>query len=247
VSRPPRVVSAAPKLAAKAEASRRDRRRTWLRRLGWSSAGVVPLALLGWVLLFSSLFSVQKVLVTGESRLSAAQIEQAASFTQGTALARVDTAGVARRIEQLRQVDHVTVTRSWPDALKVTVVERVPLVAVPRGGSLLLLDAHGVELESVAKAPKGVYRLEVSRPGVDDPATRAALGVLQRLPEPLLGRLGSLRAPSAEQVTLVLRDGRQVLWGGVDNGSAKAAAVLALIRMPGRIYDVSAPGVVTRR
>jgi cell division protein FtsQ len=246
VSRPPRVLSAGPKLAARAKASRRDRRQTWLRRLAWASTGVVPLLLLGWVLLFSSLFAVQKVLVSGESRLSA-QVEQAAAFVRGTPLARVDTGSVARRIEALRQVDHVTVTRSWPDSLKVTVVERVPVVAVPRDGSLVLLDALGVEIETVATAPKGVYRLEVGSPGKEDAATRAALTVLQQLPTALRVRLGSVRAPSAEQVTLVLRDGRQVLWGGADNSSGKAAAALALLKMPGRVFDVSAPGVVTRR
>jgi cell division protein FtsQ len=56
-----------------------------------------------------------------------------------------------------------------------------------------------------------------------------------------------VRAPSPEQVTLVLRDGRQVLWGGPVDGATKASAVLALIGMPGHVYDVSAPGVVTTR
>jgi cell division protein FtsQ len=48
-------------------------------------------------------------------------------------------------------------------------------------------------------------------------------------------------------VTLVLRDGRRVLWGGVDDTALKSAAAEALLKMPGSFYDVSRPGVVTRR
>jgi cell division protein FtsQ len=247
VSRPPGVVSAAPRLAAKAQAQRRDRRKARLRRATWVSAAALPLLLVGWVLLFSSLLSVHRVTVAGESRLTAAQVEAAAAVAPGTPLARVDTAAVARRVEALQPVARVTVTRRWPSTLVITLVERVPVVAVPRTGSYLLLDLKGVAVATARAVPRGAYRLEVADPGKGDPATRAALVVLRGLPRTLLLQLGALRAPSPEEVTLVLRDGRQVLWGGSDNTQGKVAAVLALIRMPGHVYDVSAPGVVTRR
>ena len=247
MSRPPRVVSAGPRLAAKAKAARRDRRQVLLRRTTWGLACVAPLALLGWVLLATSALAVQKVVVTGEKRLTAAQIETAAAVAPGTPLARVDIGAVARRIRALGPVADVTVSRSWPHALRVTVVERVPVVAVPRGKGVLLLDDQGVPLATVPTIPHGVYRLEVKDPAREDPSTQAALSVLRGLPRALLGQLGSLRATSPEQVTLLLKGGRQVLWGGTADPSAKASAVLALLRMPGTIFDVSAPGVVTRR
>ena len=78
-------------------------------------------------------------------------------------------------------------------------------------------------------------------------ATSAALRVLLGLPHALAGRLGELRAPTPEQVTLVLTDGRTVLWGGPVDGPTKASAVLALLHLPGTVFDVSAPGVATRR
>jgi cell division protein FtsQ len=246
-ARPPRVVSAGPRLAAKAQAGRRDRRRVLLRRAGWAMAGVVPLLVLGWVLLSSSLLAVQKVVVTGVSRLTAAQVESAAGVRSGTPLARLDTGAIARRVRALGAVDEVTVSRGWPHTVKVAVVERVPFVAVPRPHGVLLLDDEGYPLATVATIPRGVVRLEVTDPVRTDPATSAALSVLRGLPKGLLGVLGSVRAASPEQVTLMLRGGRQVLWGGASDGSAKAAAALALLRMPGTVFDVSAPGVVTRR
>lgn len=45
----------------------------------------------------------------------------------------------------------------------------------------------------------------------------------------------------------MLRDGRRLLWGGADDTALKAQAAEALLKMPGSVYDVSRPGVVTRR
>lgn len=239
----PRVVSAAPRRAAKATLRRRDRRASLLRRTCWAVAVGAPVLLLGWVVLASSLLAVQRVVVTGQVRLSAAQITAAAAVAPGTPLARVDTGAVAARIRGLGPVASVTVSRDWPHALRVKVVERVPVVAVARGSSVVLLDFAGVEVATVATAPHGVFPLT----SASDAATRAALTVLHRLPRGIVGRLGSLTAQSPEQVTLVLRDGRKILWGGAVDNASKAAAVLALMRMPGTIFDVSAPGVVTRR
>jgi cell division protein FtsQ len=246
-TKPPRVVSAGPRLAAKAQAGRRDRRRVLLRRAGWALAGIGPLLMLGWVLLGSSLLAVQTVVVTGESRLTVAQVETAAGVRSGTPLARLDTGAIARRVRALGAVDKVTVSRGWPHTVKIIVVERLPFVAVPRAHGVLLLDDQGYPLATVATIPAGVIRLEVTGPERANPTTSAALSVLRGLPKDLRGVLGSVRAASPEQVTLLLRGGRQVLWGGASDGSAKAAATLALLRMPGTIFDVSAPGVVTRR
>lgn len=243
MSRQPRVVPAGPRLAARAAQERRGRRSVLLRRTGIAAAVLLPLLLLGWVVLASSLLAVDKVVVTGAVRLSEAEVIEAAGVRPGTPLARVDTGSVQRRVGALGAVRSVTVSRRWPDAVTVVVVERVPVVAVPHGRSLQLLDISGVQIAEVARIPRGVYRLETTSPA----ATKAALTVLHGLPRGIAGRLGSLRATSPEQVILVLRDGRQILWGGPVEAASKAAAVLALIRMPGTVFDVSSPGVVTRR
>lgn len=247
MSRPPRVVSAGPRLAAKAKARRRDRRAVLLRRAGWGLGAVLPLLLLGWVVLASSLLAVQKVVVTGETRLTAAQVVQAAQVADGTPLAKVDTGAVARRIRALGPVAEVSVTRGWPHSLRVKVVERVPVVAVPVGGSVRLVDDDAVAIGTVARIPKGVFRLDLAGATDEMATTRAALGVLRTLPKGLRAQVFSVRASSPEQVSLLMRGGRQVLWGGDEDGPAKAAAVIALLKLPGTVFDVSAPGVVTRR
>ena len=241
------VLPAGPRLQQRARDERRARRRGQLRRVGWVLAGVAPFALVAWVLLGSSWLVVDKVVVTGESRLSAAQVVSAVDVRLGTPLARVDTGAVAARVRALGPVASVSVSRGWPGTLKVTVVEREPVVAVGSGKAWSLYDGTGTRLGTATSLPKGLARLDVAHPGPGDAPTRAALTVLQGLPKPLRALVVTVRAPSVEQVTLVLGDRRVVVWGGTSDGRAKAAALTALLKLKGHVFDVSSPTVVTRR
>ncbi|MFN2540222.1 MAG: cell division protein FtsQ/DivIB [Mycobacteriales bacterium] len=240
----PRVVSAAPKLQARARAARRERRASLARRIGWTAAVLVPLGLLAWVLLGSSLFGVRKVVVLGEHRLTAAEVQRAVAVPQGTPLARVDTAAVARRVRALDAVASVSVTRSWPNSLRVSVVERTAAVAVQHGRRFDLLDDTGVRFATVSAPPRGVVRLLAAK---DDASRAAALQVVRSLPLALRKVVWVVRASSPQQVSLVLRGNRVLIWGSPDQSAAKGAAALALLKLPGRTYDVSSPSVVTRR
>jgi cell division protein FtsQ len=241
------VLSAERRLEERAKAERRGRRSRVLRRLGWVLAAVAPFVLAGWVLLGSSWLVVDKVVVSGQHRLTAQQVLTAAHVELGTPLARVDTGAVAARVRALGPVASVSVSRGWPGTLKVEVVEREPVVAVGAGKSWTLFDGTGARLGTTPAVPAGLVRLDVAHPGPDDAPTRAALAVLQGLPKPNRALVVEVRAPSVEQVGLVLRDGRRVVWGGTSDGASKAAALTALLRMKGHVYDVSSPSVVTRR
>lgn len=241
------VLPAGPRLQERAQAERRAQRRVLLRRGEWVLAAVAPFALAAWVLLGSSWLVVDKVVVSGESRVTADQVLAAAHVRLGTPLARVDTGGVAARVRALGPVASVRVSRVWPHTLRVTVVEREPLVAVGRGKAWTLYDGTGTQLGSATAVPAGLVRLDVAHPGPDDAPTRAALTVLQSLPTALRVQVAVVQASSPEQVGLVLRDGRRVVWGGTSDTRAKATALVALLRLKGQVYDVSSPTVVTRR
>lgn len=243
MSKPPRVVSATPRLKARARQQRRAQQIRVLRRAGWVALGLLPFVAAGWVLLGSQLLAVEKVSITGTGRVTPAQVQSIVAITPGTPLARVDTAAVADRLRALPPVASVSVSRHWPHELRVSIVERVVVVAQRTGSSYVLLDDGGVRVAVAATVPHGVVPLTSSSPA----STSAALAVLRTLPRDLRARLGALQATTAEQVTLVLTDHRQVLWGGATDGAVKAAALTALLRMPGTVFDVSAKGVATRR
>jgi cell division protein FtsQ len=247
VSGRPKVLPAAPRLAAKAKAEQSVRRRRLGRRAGLLAAVLLPIALLGWLLLWSPLLAVRTVSVSGTSRLTPAQVRVAADVRRGTPLARVDAAAVARRVEALRPVADVHVSRGWPSTLRIRVVERVPVAGIVAGRGVQLVDASGFAFAAAPTLPAGLVRLQVARPGPSDPATTASLAVLADLPATMRGRVRIVRAASPSSVTLLLADGRRVLWGGVGDTALKVQAAEALLRMPGVFYDVSRPQVVTRR
>jgi cell division protein FtsQ len=241
------VVQAGPRLTAKARAERSARRLRLAKRTGLVCAGLLPLLLLGWLLLASPVLAVRSVAVSGTKLLTPGQVRAAADVQLGTPLARLDTGSVVRRLHALRPVAEVHVQRGWPGTLRIRVVERTAVAGLLTKRGVTLVDGAGVPFAPAARLPAGTVRLQVPRPGPADPTTQAALQVLADLPPGLRTPLRIVRAGSPSSVTLVLSGGRQVIWGGVGDTELKAQAAAALLRMPGRIFDVSRPAVVTRR
>lgn len=245
--RPRGVLAAGPRLQERARAERSGRRRRWGRRVLLALAALVPVLVVAWVVLVSPLLAVDRVLVTGTERLTPEQVLQAAAVQPGTPLARVDTAEVSRQVRELAPVATVQVRRAWPATLRVEITERVAVAGAPGPDGVELLDAAGVPFAAESLLPAGLARLEVRAPGADDPATRAALGVLLALPPELRAQVEAVRASTASDVSFGLAGGRTVVWGTPGDTASKAAAVTALLPMPGTLIDVSAPGVAVRR
>lgn len=246
VRRRPDVASLSEHAAEQAAADRAARRARRTRLVLKGLVALVPVAALAWVLLGSSWLAVDRIEVVGEGRLSEAEVVKAAAVRAGTPLARVDGAGVEARVGRLAPVADVRVGRSWPGTLRVQVTERVPAAAVFGAGSVTLVDADGVLFGTERVAPKGVVRLQVTDPGPDDPATRAALQVHRALPQELRARIKIVRAASPSAVVLLTDTGKQVVWGAPGDTEVKAAAALALLGTDSGRIDVSAPGFVVR-
>jgi cell division protein FtsQ len=195
---------------------------------------------------FTAVLGVRHVAVTGVRALSADQVRSAAAVPAGRPLARLDTGAVADRVRSLPGVERVAVARSWPGTVRITITERTGVALVRRDGAYWLVDVDGVVFQRLATKPKlPVLAVAAVRPG-NEPA-RAALAALHALPPKLLGAVSRAQAPTPEQVTLKLTDGRTVFWGGADDSAAKASVLTALLGRPGTYLDVSTPSVVTVR
>lgn len=202
-------------------------------------AGVV------WALLGSSLLVVRSVVVTGNRSVTRAEVLRAAAIEPGTALARVDTAAVARRVERMTRVQSAQVSKDWPDSVSIVIRERTPALAVASGGGFALVDRFGVVVSHVASRPPGMVLLVTAAapaPVRGDPAIGAAATVLAQLPPQIRLLVHSVTAPSPGAVTLDLRNGITVRWGGTDRPAAKAAELEVLMRSKARSYDISDPG-----
>jgi len=225
----------------------------------FAAAAVAIVAAAVWGLLGSSLLVVRTVTVRtvaapGSPVVSSAaapsavvpraEVLRAARVEPGTPLARVNTAAVARRVERITQVQSATVARQWPDALVITIRTRTPELAVPSGRGFALIDKFGVVVRQVASRPAGMVVLYSAPPAPTlrgSPAVRAAVTVLQQLPPRIRRLVRWVAAPSADAVTLHLRGGARVLWGGTGRPSEKAAELTILMRSKAQSYDLSDP------
>jgi cell division protein FtsQ len=223
------------------------------RRQPWRAAffALMVLAIVAgvaWALLESRLFVVRGVEVTGTHLVTPAQVRGAADIPAGLPLIRVNEAAVAHRVERLRQVQSAQVSRDWPNRMLISVTERVPALAVPGSQGYDLIDKHGVVVETVSEQPLDTPILALpggsAQPSAlrGNPAVYAAAVVVRELPRYLAKSLVSVRAPSAIEVTLRLRNGVSIVWGGTDRPAEKAKELTVLMRTHARSYDVSAPG-----
>jgi len=210
---------------------------------------VAVIAGVAWALVGSKLLVVRSVAVTGTRTVTKAEVSGAADVPLGTPLSKVDQGAVARRVETIRQVASAAVSKSWPDGLTITVTERVPVAAVRMaGGGYDLVDKTGVIVRWSRTRPATLPRLQAAVSGgrlAGDPGVTTATAVLGAAPRWLSSQVAAVSGSGP--VTLRLRDGKTVVWGGADRASVKARELAILMRGPARYFDVSAPGTAITR
>ena len=199
---------------------------------------------LGLVLYFTPAMSARDIVVTGIGVVTREEVLDAAKVRPGTPLLQINTNQVADRVAAIRRVASARVQRQYPSALRITIVERVPVVVKDFPDGPHLFDRDGVDF-ATAPPPPGLPYIDAANPGPTDPATKAALQVLTALRPEVAGQVGRVAAPSVASITLTLNDGRLVIWGTTDRTEEKAEKLAALLTQPGKTYDVSSPDLPT--
>ena len=227
-------------------------RRRGRRRLAVALAGllVVALALDGWLVLHSRVFSVRVVKVAGAVHTPVADVLAASGLSAEPAELSLDPAAVAARVEQLPWVATARVVREWPDAVSVTVTERVPVAEVAGPGGWAEVDAGGRVL-AWAKTPfPGLVHLGgAGNPGPAGTAlptgARAGLAVAATLPPAFAGQVSQVVVTPNGQVSLALAVPVTVSLGTATQLRQKyedVAAILAGASLhAGQVIDVSVP------
>jgi cell division protein FtsQ len=225
------------------------------RRRRWIAAGIVlGLVAAAVAVVLSPLLDVDRVVVEGTSALSETEVIEASGVARGDQLVAVDLRGARAALTGIPMVAAATVTREWPDTVRVVVVEERPLAAVrsadrevavadtgrvlpddvDRGALAVLEVASGVELRSGRDVPDEV---------------RVALVVLERLPEAVRAQLDVARLSNAGQLELLLDDGATVRFGLIEDVPAKLAATQGVLEQVVRecmdVIDVREPSRAT--
>lgn len=202
----------------------------------------------GVVVWATPVFGARTVDVAGAtSAETVTDVLNAADISVGQPLARVDLDAVRERVLSVSVVADATVQRQWPDAVAITVTERVPVATTQANGLWWLVDDTGRPFRSDSRRPADLMPLELATPGPDDRATAAALAVLASLSPQVREQVASVMAATEYGVTLRLADGRSVIWGSDRDAAAKNEVIPAILDQPGQVFDVSDPTLVTVR
>jgi cell division protein FtsQ len=222
-------------------------RRQWLRRwVVWRYviASVLLVALVAgavWLVFISSVLTVKKVDVQGDSFLSREQILTAAEVPTGGHLAQLDLEAIRSRVSALAPVRHVDVSREWPDGVLIKVTERTPVAVVQIGGAFHAMDADGVLFRDYPRAPVGMPRVLTSA-DTGSAALAEAARVIASLPRDLAARVDHVQVRGMDQISLAMRSGATVVWGSDAQSTLKAEVLARLLTRPAGTYDVSVPG-----
>jgi cell division protein FtsQ len=214
------------------------------RRWQLLAAAAVLVLAVSWLVGFSSVLGVRTVTVSGEHRVSDAQITAAAGIAHGVPLARLDTRAIRARVAAIPAIRSVSVSTSYPATVHIRVTERVAVGYRQQADQVVLVDAEDVQFASQSYVPRGLP--ELAETG-DQARAAAAATVAAALPAGFAGAVARIEVPSIQTITLTLTDGRTVLWGGTDRSGEKAKLVPVLVHQPGRYFDVSDPSSVISR
>lgn len=215
-----------------------------LKLMVWTVLLVVLFVGLGLLLYFTPIMAARNIVVTGVGAVSQEEVIAAAGVRQGTPLLQVNTDDVAERVATIRRVATARVQREYPSTLRITIVERMPVVVKDYPDGPHMFDKDGVDF-AVGPPPPNLPYLDADNPGPSDPSTRAALEVMTALRPEVAGQVARVSAPSVASITLTLVDGREVVWGTTDRTEEKAQKLAALLTQPGHTYDVSSPDLPT--
>lgn len=229
---------------------RRSRRRTTLIRWGVAAATVCVLAGLAAIAWFSPLLAVDSVTVDGGEIVDADAVRaDVETRTVGVPLPQVRTHRLARDLqEEHTAAASIDVSYAGPRSLRVTVVDRQPVIAVVSGAEAVRYDAGGVRIDAVPAAGLALPVLTVADGADAAAAARDGAALLTDIDGVLDAEVDELTVePSG---TFVLRvhtdDGpTEIVFGTAEDADRKARVAAVLLGEGHERIDVSVPDVPT--
>lgn len=219
------------------------RRRRWRqsrgRKVAIGAGVVVIVALVVWLLYFSSLLTIHHVDITSGS-VGAAEVRTAARVPMGSPLIEADLGGIRSRVEAIPSVASASVSRSWPQTIRITVTPRVPIAVVSTGQGLQNIDASGVVFGKLSARPAGLPLITLAG-SVDRSALVNAVTVAASLPSSILSQVTSITVRTMDDIRLDMSGGRWIQWGNSSDSATKAQVAAILLNQRAAHIDVSVP------
>ncbi len=216
-----------------AEAQHRRRRNRWI------ALGVVIVLVAAAVgLLLSPAADVDRVVVEGASAVAPDELRAASGVRTGDHLVSTDLAAARDRLRAHPMVAAASVRREWPDTVRISVIEEVPLLQVRTGDVVRIVSRSGRVLPESAAGADALALLDTGDADVlagvevggrvPEPVA-ATLVVQQRMGPALRERLAVVSLGGGGLLSFDLADGATVRFGSVEDVAAKLVAVESVL------------------
>ena len=207
----------------------RQRRRSPRRLL----KGLLYLVVCGLVLAFviySPIFTLQRVEVSGNTNLSVEDIESIAQIQKGMPLLSIKTDEVMRHLTSDLRIESAEVRRAMPDTLQIDIKERRPLATAAGDYGYLDLDRQG----KVLSVYRTLHQLPIpvitgtTVPGVyigDDNGNETVTKILyflQQLDDSALSQLSEVHVETNGDVVIYTNSSVQIRLGPLEDLDVKA-------------------------
>lgn len=215
---------------------------------------VLLLVSTGYILLQSSFFDVQKILVQGNQAVPAAEIEKVSGLHQGANIFKLNLSQTADKIRLLPMIKDVTIKRSFPATVIIAVQERKALVLLPVKDGFIKIDNDGVYLQEghiAGSALPVLTGFTCTIPGLGKPVQADgltdALKEVTQLDPSLRQGLSEIHFDGAGNLSIYTLDGVQGRFGSSDDLNEKCQMfikVLADLKKSGKriqYIDLSLP------
>lgn len=184
--------------------------------------GVLIFATAGYILGWSTLFTVSSVEIKGSTTLMSSTI------VPGEKLARVEPRAVAAEFEKNLWIKKADVSRNWISGkVTISLSKRIPIALYDNQA----IDADGVSFPTPIDSVKGLPR--ILAPTTESAVEAAAF--FMGLPAEIAESVVVVKVRSAQAYVLEIEDGRraiELLWGQEGESALKAKVYKALIAQP---------------
>lgn len=220
--------------------------RQWQRRLHHLRPllavllGVAAVGFGVWVVFVSTWLAVERLEVAGTTAVPGDAVVAAADVDTGTPLAAVDIDEVHDAVARIPAVANVTVHRSWPHTITITVTEREPVATISRANGWWLFDKEGVLYGRSARQDPTLAVVTFDG-DPDRTALHEVASVVVALPVEVRDDVRQIEASSMDSIQLNLLGGRTVVWGSAAESERKVQVLALLLSRRAAVYDLSVP------
>ncbi len=197
---------------------------------------ILLVLLVVFILLESSFFEIDKILVTGNSQLTEQEIIQLSCFTEGDNIFKINTEDAVNNIELAPLVKSVHIKRKLPSTVVINVDERLAAGLLATGNGFLVVDNEGVYLRAgkIGSSELPVITgLEVEVPelgqAVEADGIGLALGIIEDIEPEHLPMISEIHMATKQQFYIYNLEGIQGYLGEPIDTASKLQYYFSII------------------